>query len=821
MPIWQFPQGGLNRAVGKQRQPPFTTPDAQNALPESPQDGRIRGGVRPGQVRTWYTSSSSPIRLLDSVIVKLPGSNRWSWRDTFDYPSFPSSWTTSNNCVGLTSTAPTLSRSSIVASTLNTLTAIRRAAPSDHKATLTDGTDYYRIGMYIRPYQNAHHGEYSIFFRLDASPDVTADATAMELRFSITGTGTISARLYKQNVAQGVAAYTDTHLFCTEGWLDVVVTKGASNDTIDVYWRGVLIIQNAACGTVAASSGLGFGFGMKPTVAGGRCIVDRVRYDYPAAAAKEQLRPITFFIQDGKLYHDRKLAGFFEQAGTRAPFAADRQLQCANLGQYVYFADHSDPLFTGNDGNISGGNTFSSATDHPDLITNGLSSTETDNNYFGHYAVHITSPEDKAGVYAISGLTNGSPDTLTIYKNVTSALAPGSGGATNGGPPTSPLHFRIERIAKFWDPSTDTVSPWVSVEDGGTVPCGCRAIEADGARLHLAADPLDPNQVYGSAIGEPHNWQFSDVEAGSAFELGGPDAGKPGDAVTAIMFWKDDIKLIGCRSECWIVRGAPPDGGGGAEVVSRHAGALSFSAYCAGDQGELYWLGRNGVFLASPQCMACEPESLSKIPLPRELQDLDAASLSVLAAYDRRSRGVLFCLTPNEPVSIVRNWFYYVPTKAFFPVVFGDAAAYPTAMKWLEAVDPEDSALYFGGFTGSIRRFSATAQNDDTAAIDSYVDIGPIALGNEFWDAAVATLRPILGLDSGDVTYQVFFGATMEEAMEATMPFATGTFVAGNTFERPVRGSGGAVRLRLIGTAGQQWSLERIAAAIETLQRAR
>jgi hypothetical protein len=41
---------GVNRAVGKQRRPPFTTPDAQNALPESPQDGRIRGGVRPGTI---------------------------------------------------------------------------------------------------------------------------------------------------------------------------------------------------------------------------------------------------------------------------------------------------------------------------------------------------------------------------------------------------------------------------------------------------------------------------------------------------------------------------------------------------------------------------------------------------------------------------------------------------------------------------------------------------------------------------------------------------------------------------------------------------
>ena len=85
----------------------------------------------------------------------------------------------------------------------------------------------------------------------------------------------------------------------------------------------------------------------------------------------------------------------------------------------------------------------------------------------------------------------------------------------------------------------------------------------------------------------------------------------------------------------------------------------------------------------------------------------------------------------------------------------------------------------------------------------------------------VATLRPILGLDSGDVSYEVYFGETMEAAMESTTPFVSGTFAAGNHFERPIRGSGGAVRLRIRGTAGRQWSLERIAASLEAGQRAR
>src|SRR5688572_22265781 len=119
MPSWQFPHGGVNRAVGKQRQPPFTTPDAQNALPESPQDGRVRGGVRPGLVRTWFTPASAlPVRLLDSVTVKIPNSAQTYLRDSFDYVNFPTSWITSAGCIGgVTSTAPTLLRGAIISNT--------------------------------------------------------------------------------------------------------------------------------------------------------------------------------------------------------------------------------------------------------------------------------------------------------------------------------------------------------------------------------------------------------------------------------------------------------------------------------------------------------------------------------------------------------------------------------------------------------------------------------------------------------------------------------------------------------------------------------
>lgn len=46
----QFPLGGVHRRLAYQAQPPFTTPEARNVLPDDMKEGRARGGSRPGWV---------------------------------------------------------------------------------------------------------------------------------------------------------------------------------------------------------------------------------------------------------------------------------------------------------------------------------------------------------------------------------------------------------------------------------------------------------------------------------------------------------------------------------------------------------------------------------------------------------------------------------------------------------------------------------------------------------------------------------------------------------------------------------------------------
>lgn len=65
----QFPLGGLHKAIGLQRQPPFTSPALSNVRPSDTYQGRDRGGSRPGLTKSLAAQlgSGNPVRSLSSV----------------------------------------------------------------------------------------------------------------------------------------------------------------------------------------------------------------------------------------------------------------------------------------------------------------------------------------------------------------------------------------------------------------------------------------------------------------------------------------------------------------------------------------------------------------------------------------------------------------------------------------------------------------------------------------------------------------------------------------------------------------------------------
>src|SRR4051812_5943858 len=92
-----FPAGGIHRRTAYQSMPPYTTPDALNVRPFDVIKQRLRGGSRPGLIKSHYTQlgSGNPIRML-SAVTYVAANELVEWSDNFDSPTMASCWSTAS-----------------------------------------------------------------------------------------------------------------------------------------------------------------------------------------------------------------------------------------------------------------------------------------------------------------------------------------------------------------------------------------------------------------------------------------------------------------------------------------------------------------------------------------------------------------------------------------------------------------------------------------------------------------------------------------------------------------------------------------------------
>lgn len=858
----RFPFKGLARNLSFQlhSEQGYTCYDAENVRPDSTLSGRTRGGVRPGLVRTHKAPSANRVRLLEYVNAKTGDEKFAFWQDTFNYAAMSSStWAVLS---GLTSALPSITGGYAYGS--------KGDATEQKSAVLTAATltgfdsvsaNGYRVGIYITPYSNAHHGVYSLFLRLDDTSPTLGDS--IECQLTITGAGTLSYDIRKDNASLTTGTPT-AETVATEGWFEASLVKGVTNDTITLYWRGNQIATTASS-TGTATAHARVGFGCKATTTGGQVQVQRFRIEYYKSTAVELLRPRLIMSLNGTLYRENPWWGHWAATAATRTLASDRQLQGADRGQKLYIADCSESIASGTDGVIASNGTFTSATysNWTTSVIEGSTGRSKDD-----YVVVVTTTGICAGVYVISAVSGGN---ITL-----------SGYAANG----TALTFRIERAPKIYDPKTDTLTVWAADEhttgtltivDGvatvstgtlptwivgrtleisgttyviasrdsatqftitdlsidvgagtayrigkGRMPAGCTMVARYRDRLVLAGDPLDPNEYYMTAMGDPLDMDFTQNNTGAAVKGANSEAGRVGDPITALMSYNDDHMFFGCRSSLWVMRG-DPTGGGRVDLVSSTIGVLSPNSWTNGPKGECVWLGRDGIYKTNPTCLTCEPISVSRDVLPRELIDLNPDLCTVSAAYEVRDRGYIIGITPKDVAAGTRHWFLDDETGGFFPITYATTDYYPTCMKYVPMPEAEDSCVLMGCVDGAIRRFSWTAGNDDQQTLSSYVTIGPMALGGgDFDNGQVEQITVDMAENSGNVTWSVWTAATPELAATGTpVNPATGTFTSGGQkVIYPMR-SGRAWCLKLTGTTGYRWAADSMAAILRLLGKAK
>jgi hypothetical protein len=317
----------------------------------------------------------------------------------------------------------------------------------------------------------------------------------------------------------------------------------------------------------------------------------------------------------------------------------------------------------------------------------------------------------------------------------------------------------------------------------------------------------------------PLDWDYGETDYQAAAYYVGGDVGKPGDAITALMPWKDDYLLFGCANSLYLMRGHPKDGGS-LDAISYEAGVLSARAWCSGPTGAVYWLGPGGLYGLQSVQGDMNPKNLSQAIIPRDLVGINPENFLVVLSYDVARFGVWIIVTSKASGSS-RSWFWDERTGAFWPDRY-PATKDPVVAYNYVADSAARSRLIFGCRDGRLSVFDNAAKDDYGVAIDSYCVFAPQPLGaSDGFEGILTAVRADMSQGSNPVTWELRAADTFEGAVTATA-LHTGTWQAGMNPPYHTRIRGKAVCLRLSNnTAGRSWETEQIVGEVLDGGRAR
>jgi len=327
----------------------------------------------------------------------------------------------------------------------------------------------------------------------------------------------------------------------------------------------------------------------------------------------------------------------------------------------------------------------------------------------------------------------------------------------------------------------------------GTMPTSSSLISLYRGRI-VINDDYRPQAWYMFKVDNPWKVKYDYDNDGdlSAVVYANNLVGQFGDINTAFISYKDDLFIFGGEHSIWILVGDPL-GSGQLAQVSGKTGIWGSRAWCLDEQGNLYFLGENGIYKMPVSSSYSPPENISSIALPNLITDLalKKGTHRVVLGYDPVKKGVLICKT-NLIDGDNMNYWHSLVTKGFYP------EKYPVSCGVFSIYHyPATNAAYrkflVGCNDGYIREFDNNTKNDvtttSTAAIDSYFAVvnrlseDEDREGKMIWFNGVTAGGGTGGdfSDTDSVDYSLYYGDDAEttlEKMKAETDWADATVYA-------------------------------------------
>lgn len=787
-----WPTLGVHRRLGYQSGPgPYAAFDAQNCRTADVFEARLRGGSRPGLAKAFpdLLGSGNPIRLLNSIRTgqELPVSS--TFEDSFSGSTLQSVWSlwTQTDTPSDTPSLPTVENGQAILDA--------SASNDEHVGAIRDAISY-----------NAS-ANIEIESKLWTSNGIT----------NLTGRGSIEGQRW--HLAMGLSSASDFDGGVVVSWQ----AQDSGNFNVAIYNQGSLLLNSpgfVVTGNVVRivfipggtlQLYMGSANNLVATVTGVTLSGTRVAFgawhssgasvdagfEYfnfsytPTASATPIAEPALVASSNHVLYYEDSSGSIAEVTSQNMDLASDRLLSSAERFGKLYIADY-EVRASGTNGVLSGsGVTFNSVTYDPPAATQWDDlSIDFDGDLIELFSGG--SGTYTPGRYAISSTNAGA--ALTI-----------ADAGTNG----SSIPFRVIRSTKVFDyrlsgsAKLSRLTKNSHVDSTVDPPIGCTIAAIWMDRLVLSGDPENPGDVFMSKQGDP-TWWTEDADAATSAVFGEFDTNtRMNEPVTALIPYVKDYLIIGGISSISVLRGNPILGGT-VDFVTREVGILDKFAWCTTPENVLLVMTGDGIYAIGPDAASAEPVSRDR--LPREFIGIDTVNNDVQMAFDVRRNGAIVAVTPKT-VGAGQFFFFDWQTKGFWPDAYASAHQ-PTAMAVYTQSTESTPTMIFGGRDGYTREFVDSAQTDDGTNFDSFVLIGPIALGGGgYFDGMVREIVGQLATVSGSARVAVQVGNSIEAAYRAE-PRNYYTMRAGKGLSNFPRLRGNCCFLRVEGIPGTAWALE-------------
>lgn len=439
--------------------------------------------------------------------------------------------------------------------------------------------------------------------------------------------------------------------------------------------------------------------------------------------------------------------------------------------------------------------------------------------YVAKGALTVIYGRTTSGTFTTNGADTLSGDTMSPTTRYPSAVVL----------PTTPHHYT-------WGVYADVTT----ADEFGAMPLRATIGDRWRGRACLTGDSVDPHQWKLSRQLNPYDMLYGEDDEQSAVAGTDAKAGRVGDIITASIPYSEDYKLYGSIGDIWVLRGDPAAGGTLDKLISE-IGIVSNTAWCWDDQENLYILDLKGMYKITKGLAGIEPMTSDKIPNFTKDLAINLETQRIVLSFDPDKQGIVISVTTIETGANV-NYFYDLQSGGFSPETYPVQDAIMCS-HYYDADDPEQRRLLFGTYDGHIRVLDNESKSDDTgsmaspatAAIDSYVLLGPVMIGaNHNHKGKTNSLTVVTAggkaggtiPDSDDVDYAVYVGDDAETVMEkadAGTSIFSGTIPAPGRAKRVRRKARGVFIAVRLGndTAAETWGLERCLIEVKPAGRAK